>query len=90
MKERILGALLLIGCGLLLFIKNAGWLPEALGFTIARAFEKYWPVLIILAGLRVLVRKSSPGWAYWLGWLIVLLAAVGLYCWLTASREWVI
>ncbi|TCL61987.1 hypothetical protein EDC14_102916 [Hydrogenispora ethanolica] len=90
MNRRSAGAALLIGGGLLWFGWNAGWLPEGSDWAIAQIFERYWPALLVLAGVRLLIQRARPAWAFWLGWLIVLLAGLGLYCWLTASPQWVI
>jgi LiaF transmembrane domain len=58
MKSRSgIGAYILIILGIIFLLSNYGWLPR-LGPLMARG----WPVILILVGVFLLIRRSSGRW----------------------------
>ena len=53
MRSSKLGAWILIALGVLFLLGNLGWIPR-LGPLLAQ----WWPVILILLGLYLLVRKA--------------------------------
>lgn len=73
-RPGIFGPLMLIIVGVVLLLNQTGRLPGDFWWTIWR----YWPVILILAGLEVLLGISRSRWAYLLGVLLALAVVGGL------------
>jgi hypothetical protein len=52
MKSKFeIGAYILIGLGIIFLLKNFGWLPRSL-------MAQWWPLILIIVGVWLLVRRS--------------------------------
>lgn len=71
-RPGILGPMILIIIGVVLLLNQMGRLPADFWWTIWR----YWPVVLILAGIEVLLGISRSRWTYLLG-VVLALAVVG-------------
>jgi len=55
MKSRSkIGAYILIGLGIIFLLSNLGWLPP-----IRPLMARWWPLLLIIAGILLLLRRKS-------------------------------
>ena len=53
MRNRsVTGALILIVLGVLFLLSNLGWLPR-----LGPLFAQWWPLILILVGVSLLVRR---------------------------------
>jgi hypothetical protein len=50
-KSKI-GALVLIGLGVLFLLSNLGWIPR-----LGPLFAQWWPLILIIVGVSLLVRR---------------------------------
>ena len=66
-RHQIVGPLLLIAAGCLLLANRAGWLPDGFWDQLLGL----WPVLLILAGLDLVFRRSDSGVAAFAGAAVV-------------------
>ncbi len=48
------GAYILIGLGILFLLSNLGWLPR-----IGPLMAQWWPFILIIVGVLLLIRRSS-------------------------------
>jgi hypothetical protein len=90
MKRRLGPGLLLITIGLLLLLRTFHLLPEDSFRTYLKLSERFWPVLLILAGLRVMLGAWHRESAKAVGWLIVFLVALWLLCRAFTPTEWIV
>ena len=51
-----IGAYILIGLGIIFLLSNLGWLPP-----IRLLMAQWWPLILIIIGILVLLRRSSGG-----------------------------
>ena len=51
-----IGAYILIGLGVIFLLSNLGWLPR-----LGPLMTKGWPLILIIVGILVLIRRSSGG-----------------------------
>lgn len=89
MSRIYLGSFLIIFGSLLLF-NMAGIINPDIYWNFLKLFQKYWPGLLILLGLRMIIAGKNPGWAEALKWLIILLVGLWIFCVFFAARNWVI
>jgi len=54
MKKAPIGALILIVLGVLFLLHNLGLLP----IPLRQIFATYWPVILIIVGVSLLVKRS--------------------------------
>jgi hypothetical protein len=55
-SKSMIGAYILIGLGIIFLLSNLGWLP---GLRTLMAY--WWPLILIIVGILLLVRRSSGG-----------------------------
>jgi hypothetical protein len=51
-SKSLVGALVLIVLGVLFLLSNFGWIP-----LLGPVFAQWWPVILIIVGLYLLVRR---------------------------------
>jgi hypothetical protein len=51
-SKREIGALVLIGLGVLFLLSNLGWIPR-----LGPLFAQWWPLILIIVGVSLLVRR---------------------------------
>ncbi len=73
-RPGVLGPLILISIGVLLLLNQMGMLPGDFWWSLWR----YWPVILILAGIEVLFGASGSRWLYLLGVLLAIAVLGGL------------
>lgn len=73
-RPGILGPMILIAIGVVLLLNQMGRLPGDFWWTLWR----YWPVVLILAGIEVLMGISRSRLVYFLGVLLALVVIAGL------------
>ncbi len=88
--NKIAIALFCILLGVLLLLKNSNLLPENFGTFYLELARHYWPALIILFGLELLVKEKNPYLGRILFWMILLLLGLWLFCRMTTADNWVI
>jgi hypothetical protein len=83
-RPGFVGALVLIALGGVLMLHNAG----VINFSVADLL-KYWPVLLILFGIEVLVSRSESAVTYVLGlfWAVVAIVATFALAWWSSTLE---
>jgi LiaI-LiaF-like transmembrane region len=52
MRSRFGAAYILIALGIIFLLSNLGWLPRSL-------MAKWWPLILIIVGVLLLIRRSS-------------------------------
>ncbi|HMK77382.1 MAG TPA: DUF5668 domain-containing protein [Thermodesulfobacteriota bacterium] len=55
-SKSAIGAYVLIGLGIIFLLSNLGWLPP-----IRSLMSQWWPLILIIVGVLVLIRRSSGG-----------------------------
>ena len=53
-SESAISADILIGLGIIFLLSNLGWLPP-----IRSLVFQWWPIILIIVGILVLIRRSS-------------------------------
>ena len=89
MSRICLGSLLII-FGTLLLLNSMGIISSGIYTEYLGLFQKYWPGLLILLGLKMVVAEKKPGWAEALKWLILLLVGFWIFGAFFVARNWVI
>jgi ABC-type multidrug transport system permease subunit len=51
-SKSLVGALILIGLGVLFLLSNLGWLPH-----LGPLFARWWPLILIVIGATMLIRR---------------------------------
>jgi hypothetical protein len=51
-----IGAYILVGLGIIFLLSNLGWLPR-----LGPLMTQWWPLILIIVGILVLIRRSSGG-----------------------------
>ncbi len=90
MKRRLGPGLLLITIGVLLLLRTFQLLPEDVFRAYLKLAERFWPVLLILAGFRMMLGAWHRESAKAVGWLIVFLVALWLLCRALTPTEWIV
>jgi hypothetical protein len=88
--NKIVISLFCILLGVLLLLKNSNLLPDNFGATYLELARHYWPALIILFGLEMLVKEKNPYLGRILFWIILLLFGLWLFFHMTTAENWVI
>lgn len=55
-SKSAISAYILIGLGIIFLLSNLGWLPP-----IRSLMSQWWPIILIIVGVLVLIRRSSRG-----------------------------
>jgi ABC-type multidrug transport system permease subunit len=55
-SKSAISAYILIGLGIIFLLSNLGWLPP-----IRSLMAQWWPIILIIVGILVLMRHSSRG-----------------------------
>ncbi len=55
-SKSAISAYVLIGLGIIFLLSNLGWLPP-----IRSLISQWWPIILIIVGILVLIRRSSRG-----------------------------
>ena len=55
-SKSAIGAYILIGLGIIFLLSNLGWLPR-----LRPLMAQWWPLILIIVGILVLIRRSSGG-----------------------------
>lgn len=86
-----------IGLGILLIIFGALFLLNSLeiirpdfAMEYLNLVRKYWPGLLILSGLQIIIKEKNPKLAQALKWLIILLVGLWIFCMFFIERKWII
>lgn len=74
-RPNLVGPLILISIGVLLLLNQMGWLR----WDILWSLWRYWPVILILLGVEVLLGISQSRVLYLLGLLIAIAVLAGLF-----------
>ena len=53
-SKSAISAYILIGLGIIFLLSNLGWLPP-----ISSLMSQWWPIILIILGILVLIRRSS-------------------------------
>lgn len=88
--SRILFGILLIIFGALFLLNTLDIIRPDLAREYLNLVQKYWPGLLILLGLQIIVREKNPGLAQALKWLLILLAGLWIFCTFFIKSEWII
>ena len=82
-------AVCLIGYGLGILFKNWGWLPPDFYKSYLKWAQNYWPLLLVLLGVKVLVKDRFAILEKVLGILILLLIGLWILGSFWRQSEWV-
>lgn len=82
--------LLLIVIGIILFLKSLDLLPENIFATYLNLASHYWPVILILLGIKAVIPGKAEVISKIIRWMIILLIVLWLLSWLWGRPEWVI
>jgi hypothetical protein len=85
---RIIVAISLIFFGALSLLKRFDLFPIQWCTAYQQLAVEYWPVLLILGGVKLLVKKRAPALAAFLGLVIVLLGVLWVVCRLGEHSGW--
>ncbi|MGZ3604238.1 MAG: LiaI-LiaF-like domain-containing protein [Thermodesulfobacteriota bacterium] len=55
-SKSAIAAYILIGLGIIFLLANLGWIPP-----IRLLMAQWWPLILIIVGILVLIRRSSRG-----------------------------
>jgi len=55
-SKSAIGAYILIGLGIIFLLSNLGWIPP-----IRTLMAQWWPLILIIVGILVLIKRSSGG-----------------------------
>ncbi|MGE5581351.1 MAG: LiaI-LiaF-like domain-containing protein [Bacillota bacterium] len=83
-------ALILITLGIFLLLKNSNLLPDNFWPYYNNLARHYWPVLIILLGVQLLIKEKFRDLARLIFWLIVLLLGLWFFSQIIGENNWVI
>lgn len=89
MSRIFLGSLLII-FGTLFLLNSTEIINSGIYSKYIELFQKYWPGLLILLGLKMIVAGKNPGLAEALKWLIILLVGLWIFGEFFVARNWVI
>ncbi len=89
MSKIWLGVLLII-FGTLSLLNSMGFISSNLYIEYLNLTRKYWPSLLILFGLEIVVRDKNPKLAQFIKWSIIFLVALWIFCMIFIERNWVI
>ncbi len=89
MSSIFLGSLMIV-FGILFLLNNTGMIRSGLYMEYLKLFQKFWPGLLILLGVKMMIAGKNPGWAAALKWLIILLIGLWIFCAVFVTRSWVI
>lgn len=84
-----LGSLLII-FGTLFLLNSADIIGSGIYTAYLELFQKYWPGLLILLGLKMVVAEKKPRLAQALTWLLMLLVGFWIFGAFFIARNWVI
>lgn len=84
-----LGSLLII-FGTLFLLNSADIIGSGTYTAYLELFQKYWPGLLILLGLKMVVAEKNTRLARALKWLIMLLVGLWIFGMFFVDRNWVI
>lgn len=90
MMNKVKTATVLILIGVILLLRNFGLLPPYLCQAYLELSRNYWPVILILAGFKMMVGSRQKKLGELLGWVIMLLLLLWLICGIWVRQEWVI
>lgn len=88
--NKIALAIVFILLGILLLLKNSNLLPDSFCTAYLDLAKHYWPTLIILFGLQLLVKGRNRVLGRMIAWLILILLGLWLFCRMTGPNNWVI
>ncbi len=89
MPRSWLGVLLII-FGTLFLLNTMDIIRPHFAMEYLNLIRKYWPGLLILLGLQIMVKEKNPGFSQALKWLLVLLAGLWIFCMFFIKSEWII
>ncbi|HOP74140.1 MAG TPA: DUF5668 domain-containing protein [Bacillota bacterium] len=88
--NKIRTATVLILIGVVLLLRNFGILPLYLCRVYLELARMYWPVLLILAGFKVIAGSKRSPFGEAIGWLITILLLLWVICSIWVRQELVI
>jgi hypothetical protein len=88
--NKIVMAVVFILFGVLLLLKNSNLLPDSFTTAYLDLAKHYWPTLIILFGLQLLIKDKNYFYGRVIFWLILFLLGLWLFCHITSPNNWVI
>jgi hypothetical protein len=89
MSRICLGSLLVI-FGTLFLLNSAEIISSFIYLKYLNLFQKYWPGLLIILGLKMIIADKKPGLAEVLKWLVVLLIGLWIFAAVFVERNWII
>jgi uncharacterized membrane protein YcjF (UPF0283 family) len=87
--NKIALAVVLILFGVLLLLKNSNLLPDSFCTTYLDLANHFWPSLIILFGLQLLVKEKIRMLSRIIVWVILILLGLWLFCHMVGPNNWV-
>lgn len=88
--NKIRTATVLILIGAVLLLRNFGLLPPDLCRVYLELARNYWPVILILAGFKVIAGSRWRKLGEVFSWVIMLLVLLWLICSIWVRQEWVV
>jgi hypothetical protein len=88
--NKIVLSIVFILLGVLLLLKNSNLLPDNLEAAYLDLARHYWPALIILFGLQLLIKERNRVLGRIIAWLILILIGLWLFCQVDGNNNWVI
>jgi multisubunit Na+/H+ antiporter MnhG subunit len=85
---RILVAVSLIFLGLVSLLRSLNVLPNSYCRLFQELAAKYWPVLLVLFGVKMMVKGHSKTLDALLGLLIIILVALWVVCKWAGPSDW--
>jgi hypothetical protein len=85
---RILIAVSLIFFGLVSLLRSMNLFPNGFCLFFQELAARYWPVLFILAGIKILVKRTSKTADGVIGFLIAILVALWIVCKWVGHSVW--
>jgi hypothetical protein len=81
-------AVFLILFGLVMLLRSLRLFPEEFFLMYQELANRYWPVLLILLGTRILLRDRAQRWAGIIGGVIFFLIGIWIVCRFWVQPEW--
>jgi hypothetical protein len=85
---RIMVAVSLIFFGLVSLLRSLDLFPDSYCLLFQQFTAKYWPVLFILFGVKIMIKGYSKTLDGLIGLIIVILVALWLVCKLGGHSDW--
>ncbi len=88
--SRIWLGVLLISFGTFFLLDSMELIKSNFYLDYLNLVRKYWPGMLILLGIRMIVKEKNPGLADALKWLLILLIGLWIFATFFMQRNWII